>query len=1001
MIIYSDLSEIWGYMLFAKKMNLHSLRRKLVIFTLVLFSSPLQAALPDIKFGQYQVADAQWDTTACLTTSTCLVNSKVPGTAYKTPFDGSQIIWAPGDYIQLILSGDNSYPYRAQHYDSNGVLKDTMGLGKIVNITPSYFFFVGGDNATGTLFSGANGMDTTDGIGWNNLLNPSIAVVDAYSNFYSVEPLASGETAAVDASDAPVSYGNARHVVTPGTQLGADTTDDGVVMPVLIPGQTATIKIIVSGQGYLQAWVDWNGDGDFNDIGEQIATDVEDGGVDDRSAESGVIELDILVPATATTGSTFARFRWSILSGLASVGSAPNGEIEDYQIASSGVTQTCEMKDLAPGLYSTASVSTNTHELTNETRVYQATFNSANWEGQVTAYSLNTHQDDGNLKSEVWNTNKTINRSTRKLFSYNPSLAGSNRGSTFQWESLSKKQKRAFRAGGDQVTGEAIVDWVKGHKDKETAKNIKIPLRERKNVLGGIINSNLNLRGRLTNFGYKQLSGKEGASYAGYLLSKQQTKDTLFVGANDGMLHAFDAENGTELFAYIPNQVIPKFAALSHPKYGCSFTDCLSPQYLVDGKSTAADAYFNNRWHTVLVGTLGLGGKGIYALDVSMPSSFSPDDVLWEISDTQASDNASIFSKHMGVSLPEPVIIRMKNDRWAAVVGNGYESSQHQAVLFIIDIATGKLIKTINTEYGSSDYKNGLSSPVAVDSDGDYIADTIYAGDLQGNVWAFDVSSESIEDWGSKYGTAPLFRACVNQGCTQHQKITAKPQVGRNPSGGLMVYVGTGKYMGLRDNVNDSKQVAIDTFYGLHDNGQVINFEDLVQQRVLKEVRVATNLKSRVTTNNLVEYPLKSGWYMHLLSPPEKKAEGERVVSQALLREGRLIFVTLSPPQNRCDWKGGSWLMELNALDGSRLSTIPIDINGDNRFTTADNVNDGSTIISGVQRPSLGMVFGPPAIITHNTRMEGKYLTGSEGSVEMFKESSSRFTGRMSWKKLR
>lgn len=98
--------------------------------------------------------------------------------------------------------------------------------------------------------------------------------------------------------------------------------------------------------------------------------------------------------------------------------------------------------------------------------------------------------------------------------------------------------------------------------------------------------------------------------------------------------------------------------------------------------------------------------------------------------------------------------------------------------------------------------------------------------------------------------------------------------------------------------------------------------------------------------------------------------------------------------------------MELNAVDGKRLSVTPIDTNNDKLFTSADNVdyNGTNTIISGVQQPSLGMVFESPVIISHNTRSEGKYQSGTNGgsgNVGMLRESSSRFSGRMSWKKLR
>jgi type IV pilus assembly protein PilY1 len=770
--------------------------------------------------------------------------------------------------------------------------------------------------------------------------------------------------------------------------------------------------------GYLQAWVEWNGDGDFDDPGEQVATDVQDSDVNDTDPANGVIAFNVDVPETATEN-PFVRIRWSTAPALPSGGPAPDGESEDYQISTTNRPLSCNMNDLMHGIYNTAAVSANSSELSSHTLIYQASFQNENWQGNVTASSLKTTDDDGNIKSEVWNAADSINRTGRRIFTYVPTDPES-LGRRFNWSNLDDKQRLSLRSGDTIRTAKDRVEWVKGSAGSEGANG---PMRVRQSILGDIVHSNLNFRSRYTNFGYKQLKKAEGNRYAAYLASKRNTKDTVFVGANDGMLHAFDAENGKELFAYIPNEIIPKLATVSKPKYGCEQADCLPHEYLVDGKSSVADAFINNRWRTVLVGTLGLGGKAIYALDVTKPELFVKRNILWEISDTQAPDSASVFADHMGLSIPEPIVVRMKNGQWAAVVANGYESSSNQAALFIIDIATGQLIKTINTGFGSAEQPNGLSSPTAVDSDGDAIADVIYAGDLQGNLWAFDVSTKNPDKWGSKYGglnafipstnqtnlkadirlPEPIFRTCMDSACTQPKAITAKPQVGRNPAGGLMVYFGTGKYIDLGDNFDLEKDGIIDTFYGIHDSNKVIDSSNLVEQKILQETVIKADLKSRVTSKEVVIYPVKQGWYMDLVSPPSLNPKGERVISQALLREGRLIFVTMSPSQTDCDWAGSSWLMELNALDGSRLSVVPIDTNGDKQFTVEDNVDykGKSTIISGVQQQSLGMVFEPPAIISHNTRIEGKYQSGTGSSALMLRESNSRFTGRMSWKKLR
>jgi len=165
-----------------------------IIFSLITY--PVYASMSDIKFGQYQIADSQWNVSACLNTTTCQIYRKNPGTAYKIPWTSGQVQWAAGDYVKLEPSGNASFPYVAKQYSSNGTLKSTLGTGKIVNMGPDYFFFVGNDNNTGQLFSGSSGMSDTNGVTWTGTLNPTLAEADAYAvQNYSTSPLAPGETA--------------------------------------------------------------------------------------------------------------------------------------------------------------------------------------------------------------------------------------------------------------------------------------------------------------------------------------------------------------------------------------------------------------------------------------------------------------------------------------------------------------------------------------------------------------------------------------------------------------------------------------------------------------------------------------------------------------------------------------------------------------------------------------------------------------------------------------
>jgi hypothetical protein len=176
---------------------------KRIIFLLLLFCSNAFGALTDIKFGRYQIADSQWNVSACLNTTTCQIYSKQPGTMYKIPWFNGTWSWQSGQYVQFGLTGNASYPYEGKVYNSNGTLAGTIGTGKIVNMGPDYFFFVGNDNNTGQLFSGSSGMSTTSGVSWTGALNPTIQQADTYANAtYSTVPLSSGQTATSTPSNA-------------------------------------------------------------------------------------------------------------------------------------------------------------------------------------------------------------------------------------------------------------------------------------------------------------------------------------------------------------------------------------------------------------------------------------------------------------------------------------------------------------------------------------------------------------------------------------------------------------------------------------------------------------------------------------------------------------------------------------------------------------------------------------------------------------------------------
>jgi type IV pilus assembly protein PilY1 len=643
---------------------------------------------------------------------------------------------------------------------------------------------------------------------------------------------------------------------------------------------------------------------------------------------------------------------------------------------------------------SASSVATNATRLDTNTLVYQARFDSGNWSGDVLAYPINP---DGSIATSTWDAGNLIpTENSRHIYTYDSTSAS---GVEFEWSELNAAQTTALE-------NEEMVDYLRGDKTNEQQNNGSF--RNRSRLLGDIVNSDPWFVGH-ENFGYDNLPdqadpGSEGPAYRTFIHSTafKDRRSMLYVGSNDGMLHGFDATTGVEQFAYVPNFLISNLPQLASPNY--------VHRYYVDGSPRAAAANFgtttNAQWKTVLVGSAGAGGRGIFALDVTNPDTFTASNVLWEFDSSDDSD--------LGYSIGQPTIVRMANGQWVAIIANGYNSDSHKAVLFILNIRDGSVIAKLDTEAGDASTPNGLSTVIPVDSDNDYTVDTIYAGDMLGNLWKFDVSDNLSNRWdiAFKHGQKPepLFKACNEDPCVNSQPITAKPQVGRHPDGGVMVYFGTGQYFETGDNVV-STTPQVHTYYGLRDNGaQIDSRDDLQQQTILTEVSFQGR-NYRVTSNTTVDYSNKQGWYLDLVPPSPASAAGERVVTPSLLRHGRIIFTTLLPSPDVCLYGGTSWLMEIDAVNGASLAKTPIDINGDQKINkddvlyTTDSNGDGNTdsdddgvSVSGVQT-TIGIIKTPGVISAGDK--EFKYTSGSSGNLEVIAESNDGLHGRLSWRELR
>ena len=273
----------------------------------------------------------------------------------------------------------------------------------------------------------------------------------------------------------------------------------------------------------------------------------------------------------------------------------------------------------------------------------------------------------------------------------------------------------------------------------------------------------------------------------------------------------------------------------------------------------------------------------MFALDVTRPNSFAPTDVLWEFTDPD-----------LGNTIGQPVVARMADGTWVAVFGNGYNSANHRAMLFIVRLADGVLLKKIDTGVGSVAASNGLATPSLL-ADGTRTIRTIYAGDLAGNLWKFDVSDANPANWAipftSSGAPAPLFKATDSTGAPQ--PITAPVEIGRHPNGGSMIYFGSGKFFENGDNlVAGTPQVQ--SFYGVWDKPTptAITYPVADRQAVLTRQAIAyegqptgSNFNIRVTTQNAVNYSFSRGWYIDLAKPHAGRAGRARRVAPDLAQQ--------------------------------------------------------------------------------------------------------------------
>ncbi|MFT3756870.1 MAG: PilC/PilY family type IV pilus protein [Pseudoxanthomonas sp.] len=651
---------------------------------------------------------------------------------------------------------------------------------------------------------------------------------------------------------------------------------------------------------------------------------------------------------------------------------------------------------------------------------YEVTNNRTDWFGELTAYTLATTTSVVAGKNvttvtttEEWKANDKMPSPGDRKILYGAVVSGTVKDMNFDTTNITAMNQLCN--GSDPLASCVITDLTALASVPNAVNYLRgdqtiTGLRTRSKVLGDIINSSPVVSIPTDDYGYGLLD----SSYATYLASKKSTNRPLvFVGANDGMFHVFDGRTsgsgGAEIYAYIPATSVGHMGNMLYPYDPIDKTNQkFQHRYFVDGPVTVSDIKVGGAWKTIAVGTSGAGGKSVFALDVTNPSSPS---FLWEVNNLVGS-----HANNMGYVLGKPVIVPVKASAtdpgsWKVIFGNGYNSTAQSATLFVVDAWTGAVDTEIAAEspLPTGGY-NGLGNISVVDRqyfgstgpavDGrDGYADTVYAADQNGAVWKFDLTGTISVDRGGM----PLFIA--QDATSKRQAILGGLTVAPGTGGGVFVYFGSGSF----SFDGDGTVADAESLYGILDLDTLAH---PVTGTVTRAGLIGQATGAQFTSGGHEYLQTTStaptgayGWYLDL---PTK----QRFVGNPTIANGVVFFPVYKPDVSAtddCTTPGENWLYGLNAFTGAAaLSDVRLDspsgtqpgsgtgaIKLDTNPATSAPIKDVALLTT--PRP-VPCAAGDTACFA-NPPLEGCYLAvQAPGAPLMY---LSRPCGRQSWRQVR
>jgi type IV pilus assembly protein PilY1 len=496
----------------------------------------------------------------------------------------------------------------------------------------------------------------------------------------------------------------------------------------------------------------------------------------------------------------------------------------------------------------------------------------------------------------------------------------------------------AFRLG---APGDNLLNYLRGQFGHEYDRSTVLPIdqfyRNRESVLGDALESQPAFMGPPV-FSYPY------PGYTEYKTAEAGRAGNVYIGTNDGMMHAFASDTGVERWAYIPSIVVPNLWKLADKQYADRHTNFVNGSPITSDVCVAncANPYnaatpgTNPVWKTILVAGLNGGGRGYYALDITNPSTPA---LMWEF--TTTAGIGVVKDNDLGYTFGQPIITRKADGTWVVLVTSGYNNGTDSATkvagnfvpnnpagdgkgyLYVLNAATGAIISKISTGVGTAAAPSGLAKIAGFNAEtSGNRASFVYGGDLKGNLWRFDINDASTTaaiGTGSAFKFATLFS---DTGGASPQPIMTTPVLGKI-NGKRVVFIGTGKYLEIGDLTNTQKQSQ----YAIEDDDATATLvnprNSLVQQFLINNpdgtaTRLsAANATATVTGSNSVDFGIVRGWFIDF---PESR---ERVNIDARLVEGTLLVPSIVPSSTDCSPGGSGWLNFFDYRTGAAVNTSP------------------------------------------------------------------------------